>query len=137
MAGDGGEGKTPSLLIVDDEREACEGLQQFLALQGFLVRGVFSGEAGVAAVQAATPDLVLLDLQMPGIDGWETLARMRAIVPALRVVILTGSLSDPRVGRMTQQGKILGFLEKPLPIEDLPRRIRAFLSAAQPSTGAA
>lgn len=117
-----------SLLVVDDERDASDGLQGFLELQGFSVRVAYSGEAALAAVHAAVPDLVLLDLLMPGWDGWETLRRLREVAPTVRVVILTGGLPDRDVERQALKAGAMGILTKPLPIDELPGKIRGFLA---------
>lgn len=117
-----------SLLIVDDERDASESLKMLLDLKGFAVRLAFSGSEGVAAVAQAVPDLVLLDLQMPGgMDGWETLKQMHQIAPAIRVVILTGSVADRSLEQLALQEGAVGVITKPIQIEELPPKIRAFM----------
>ena len=116
-----------SLLLVDDERDATEALQMFLELRGFEIRIAFSGDKGILAVREKAPDLVLLDLQMPGMDGWQTLQQMRQIAPDLRVVILTGSVPDRELEEKAKTGGALGFITKPIQLDDLVPQIREFL----------
>ncbi len=117
-----------SLLIVDDERDTSESLRMFLETKGFTVRIAFSGQEGVAAVREAVPDLVMLDLQMPGVlDGWQTLKQMRQIASSIRVVIVTGSTPDRGLEDLAVQEGAIGIITKPISIGELVPRIHAFL----------
>ena len=116
-----------SVLIVDDEREASESLKMFFELKGFTVRLASSGREGVAAVRESTPDIVLLDLQMPGMDGWQTLQEMREAVPTLRVAIVTGSVPDRGLEEMALKGGAVGIVTKPIKVDELVPKIRAFI----------
>lgn len=117
-----------SLLIVDDEKDTSESLKMFLDMKGFTVRIAFSGQEGVAAVREAVPDLVLLDLQMPGgLDGWQTLKQMRQIASSVRVVIVTGSAADRGLEELAVQEGAIGIITKPISIDELVPKIRAFL----------
>ena len=117
----------PTLLLVDDEREATEALQMLLELRGVTARIAASGREAVAAVQAGVPDLVLLDLHLPGTTGWEVLRQLRRLAPALRVVIVTGSGVDRDVERQAREVGALGVLLKPISVDDLLAAIRRFL----------
>lgn len=69
---------TPAdILIIEDEQFLCSLLVRKLENSGFRVRGVFDGEAGMKAVQEKKPGLILLDLILPGMDGWEVLRRLK------------------------------------------------------------
>ena len=118
----------PSLLLVDDEKDVNEALKMYLEMQGFTVRTALSGQEGLAAVKEAKPDLVMLDLQMPGMDGWQTLQQMRAAVPDLRVAILTGSLPSKEMEERARQGGALGFIHKPIQLDELVPKIKGFLT---------
>ncbi len=122
-----------SLLIVDDERDTSESLKMFLDLKGFTVRLAFSGQEGVAAVRQAVPDLIILDLQMPGgMDGWQTLKQMRQIAPAVRVVIVTGSAPDRGLEQLAVQEGAIGIITKPISVDELVPRINTFLQMGGP-----
>ena len=117
-----------SILIVDDERDANEALKMFLEMRGFSVRCATSGQEGVDAVKEAQPDLVLLDLAMPFMDGWKTLKSMREVSPDLRVSILTGSVPDSDLEEQAKQKGAIGFITKPIQVQGLPAQIKALLS---------
>jgi CheY-like chemotaxis protein len=68
----------PKLLIVDDNAAAAESLAMVLGAMGFETALEADGLAGLAAARSGLPDLILLDLGLPGIDGWETARRLRA-----------------------------------------------------------
>jgi CheY-like chemotaxis protein len=80
------------VLIVDDNVDAAESLARVLALSGHDVRTVYDGESGIEVVEVFSPDLVLLDLGMPRIDGYETARRIRRTPNGKQVLLvaLTG-----------------------------------------------
>jgi CheY-like chemotaxis protein len=82
-----------SVVIVDDAADVRMLLQVLLELDGFTVTATADGPAGLAAVRDARPDVVLLDVQLPGMAGTEVLRRLRADAPTARlpVVLLTGA----------------------------------------------
>ncbi|HEV7785901.1 MAG TPA: response regulator, partial [Thermoanaerobaculia bacterium] len=85
-----------NILIVDDERPIRRILSVLLQERHHRVAEAGSGEEALAAMAEAKPDLVLLDLKLPGIDGLETLKRLRALKPRLDVVMMTahGTISS-------------------------------------------
>src|SRR5260221_2935584 len=74
----GSEYKTPRILVVDDQSDIRMMCRVNLALEGYDVVEAPDGESGLLAVRAAMPDIVLLDVMMPGIDGWEVLETLKA-----------------------------------------------------------
>ncbi len=78
-------------------------------------------------MRETVPDLVLLDLQMPGIDGWEALRRMRQVAPSVRVVILTGTVPDVELEELAKKEGAIGTLTKPIQVDELAPKIREFL----------
>jgi two-component system, OmpR family, response regulator CpxR len=78
------------VLLVDDEREFVEVLSERLATRGFHVNIAFSGDEALEAFQEADPDVVILDVLMPGRDGIETLQEMKRLKPLAEVIMLTG-----------------------------------------------
>ena len=121
-----------SLLIVDDERDAVDAMKMYLDLHGFDVRLAYSGLEGVNAAKEAKPDLVLLDLAMPGMDGWQALKLMKESAPDLRVVILTGSVPDLNLEEQVKQEGAIGILTKPIQIGELAPKIRSFIDGRKP-----
>ena len=66
-----------TVLIIEDEKLIIVSTQMVLEAAGFRVESATNGEDGIAKARSLTPDLVLLDIMMPGIDGWETLTRLK------------------------------------------------------------
>src|SRR5438270_1337959 len=87
-----GPGVSTRILIVDDHPLTREALSSLLKQHAFEVVGEASdGEAAIAAAQELQPDIVLLDLSMPGLDGLKALPRLRTAAPECEVVVLTAS----------------------------------------------
>lgn len=83
--------KPPLVLVVDDQAGVRRLVQEALRAEGLQVALAASGEAAVAAAAARPPDLVLLDLRLPGADGLATLARVRELAPAAPVLLITAA----------------------------------------------
>ena len=101
------------LLIVDDEAGIRAALAQLLEYEGYEVRCVASGREGIALYESWQPQLVFLDVKMAGIDGLETLKRLRALDPAAVVVMISGHASIQDAVEATHLGAY-DILEKPL-----------------------
>ncbi len=117
------------ILVVEDDPSVAEVVGRYLEREGFIVAGAVDGPAAVRHAAADAPELVLLDLSLPGFDGLEVLRRLRA-TSRVPVVILTarGEESD-RV-----QGLELGaddYLPKPFAFAELVARVRALGRRAQ------
>ena len=106
----------PTILIVDDEPSIRESLQGILADEGFEVLTAPNGYEGLKVIEAEMPDLVLLDIWMPGIDGLETLKEIKKSNPFLPVVMITGHGTIETAVDSTKQGAY-DFIEKPLSID--------------------
>ncbi|HSJ07985.1 MAG TPA: sigma-54 dependent transcriptional regulator, partial [Longimicrobiales bacterium] len=104
------------ILIVDDEPNIRRLLASLLAAEGHAVRTAASGEEGLAAVTEAEPDVVLLDLALPGAGGLEVLAALRTSNPALPVVMMSGRATLTDAVQATKIGAF-HFIEKPLSAE--------------------
>lgn len=122
----------PLVLIVEDNPRNLKLVRDLLAFAGYRTLDASNGEDGVALARAHRPDLVLMDVQLPGIDGVEALARVRADpeIADLRVVALTAfAMKDDRE-RFLAAG-FDGYLEKPLSVRDFPAQIEAILARRQ------
>ncbi len=110
------------VLVADDEVEFASTLVTRLQLRSFETTMVNSGEAALAAIQQNEPDVLLLDLKMPDIDGLEVLARLKQDLPHLKVIILTGHGSL----EAGQEGMKLGaydYVMKPVDLQRLIEKI--------------
>ncbi len=104
------------MLIVDDEASIRSSLAGVLRDEGYEVLEADGGPAALAAVAEEGADVVLLDIWMPGMDGIETLTRLKAVQPALPVVIMSGHGTIETAVKATKLGAY-DFIEKPLSIE--------------------
>jgi two-component system nitrogen regulation response regulator NtrX len=105
-----------NVLIVDDEASICQSLQGVLEDEGFSATIADSGEACLESLQKHAADVVLLDIWLPGIDGLETLEKIRSLDDAPEVVMISGHGTIETAVRATKLGAF-DFLEKPLSIE--------------------
>jgi two-component system, NarL family, response regulator LiaR len=113
------------VLIADDHAVVRQGLKTFLELQDDIevVEDVADGEAAVAAVEREAPDVVLMDLVMPGVDGVEAIRRIREGRPQARVLVLSSFLDDERLFPAVRAGAA-GYLLKDVEPRELVKAIR-------------
>lgn len=114
-----------SVLVVDDHAVVRQGLRTFLELQDDIevVGEAADGEAALAAAAALAPDVVLMDLVMPRMDGVSAIERLRAVAPAARVIVLTSFLDEDKVLPAVRAGAA-GYLLKDVQPAELVRAIR-------------
>lgn len=119
---------SPTVLIVEDEGDVSEVLSFSLRREGFRVLTASEAAEGLALAQAEAPDVVLLDVMMPGITGWEMLERMKSQDATRRIpVIMVTVLGEPRfLDKAAEQGAA-GFIRKPFKSEEVVRTIRSVL----------
>jgi DNA-binding response OmpR family regulator len=118
--------------VVDDDPTVSDVVRRYLEREGFSVGLAADGPAALAAFGAQRPDLVVLDLMLPGIDGLEVCRRMRAVDPALPVVMLTalGEESDRVLGLEIGADD---YVTKPFSPRELVLRVRSVLRRAAPA----
>ena len=109
-----GEATRPSILIVDDDDRLREFVRVNLEMEGYAVREAASVEQGLAALEEEPPDLILLDVMMPQVDGWEMLRRVqeRHGVGAIPVVMFSGKVDDETLADAESRGA-QAFIGKP------------------------
>jgi len=108
----------PSILIVDDEPSILQSLSGLLADEGFEIKTASNGYEGLKIVEEGSPDLVLLDIWMPGIDGIETLKEIKKNYPTIPVIIITGHGTIETAVKATKFGAY-DLIEKPLSIDKI------------------
>ena len=106
----------PSLLIVDDEPSILQSLGGLLSDEGFEVTTAANGYEALKTIEEESPDLVLLDIWMPGIDGIETLKEIKRENPNIQVIIITGHGTIETAVKATKLGAF-DLIEKPLSID--------------------
>ena len=120
----------PTILAVDDEVTILESLRGILSDEGFEVLTASNGYEALKIIEEESPDLVLLDIWMPGIDGIETLGEIKRTNPFLQVVIISGHGTIETAVKATKLGAY-DFIEKPLSIEKVVVTINNALNFRQ------
>jgi two-component system cell cycle response regulator DivK len=115
------------ILVVEDNPVNLKLVRDVLTFAGYDVFEAQSGEEGLRVAQESPPDLVLMDLQLPGIDGTETLYRLREgqLDPDVPVVAVTALAMAEDKERAARAG-FDGYIEKPISVRALPGQIEAF-----------
>jgi len=124
------------VLLVDDEEEFVKSLSERLQMRELDSGLAFNGEQALQVVQDEVPDVMVLDLRMPGIDGMEVLRRVKKSYPKVQVIILTGHGTD----KDENQAKKLGafeYLQKPVDLDHLVEVMKKAYKATLESTMAA
>ena len=111
------------VLLVDDEREFVQTLSERLEMRDIGSAAAFDGESALALVSEDEPEVMLLDLRMPGIDGMDVLKRVKAEHPDIEVVILTGHGTDVDRKECMALGAF-AYLEKPVDIDVLSETLK-------------
>jgi len=104
------------ILVVDDEERIRQSLTGVLKDEGYEVLEVRDGVQALKQIETDPPDLVLLDIWMPGMDGMETLERMKAQIPNLPIIMISGHANIELAVKATKLGAF-DFIEKPLSLE--------------------
>lgn len=119
-----------TILIVDDDPQLRQSFEKLLSGEGHAVRTAPSGEAGLASVEKGVPDLVIMDVRLPGKNGLETFAAMRAIEPKLPVIIMTAYGTTETAIEATKMGAF-DYVLKPFDIPDILTLIEQALEAGR------
>lgn len=119
------------ILIVDDESRVTSALRRVLAYEGYQVTTAANGEMALEQVHSRPPDLVILDIMLPGIDGLEVCRRLRTAGDQLAILMLTArdAVADRVIGLETGADD---YLVKPFALEELLARVKALLRRHQP-----
>jgi CheY-like chemotaxis protein len=121
------------ILIIEDNERNLKLVRDVLQFNGFRTAEARTAEDGLVLANSRPPDLELLDLQLPGIDGMEAFRQLRQSPPTadIPVVAVTAfAMKDDRE-RVLRAG-FDGYLEKPISVRELPDQVRAFLTGGEP-----
>ena len=105
-----------TILVVDDEESICQSLRGILSDEGYEVRTAGSGEDALKAIEEDVPDLVLLDIWLPGMDGLEALKIIKTETPQVPVIMMSGHGTIETAVKATKLGAF-DFIEKPISLE--------------------
>ncbi len=126
------EGAGNKILVVDDKEDARGLVKEILGLRGYEVIEAATGEDAVNMAQSELPDLILMDIRLPGgIDGLEATRRIKALPQLAHIPILamTASVRPDEMQRTRDVG-CSGFIRKPIDIDELPKQIAEHLVRA-------
>lgn len=124
----------PNILILDDDEEMCEELSDILRDEGFAVAVQHDGKKGSDMLSRTRFDILLLDVKLPGLDGYQILSTVKSRVPGIKVIVLSGGAltrdPDDKTAAFDEKEKILrradALMNKPYDIAALVAKIRAF-----------
>lgn len=111
------------MLVVDDETEICEFLKIFFEERNFDVRTAYSGQEAIDAVRKINPDVVLMDIHMPGMDGLSALKQIKLAKPNLKVIMVTALETAEKIDEAMRLGAD-NYITKPLSLEYLEKDVQ-------------
>lgn len=114
------------VLVVDDEPDYCEIMRDLLTYEGYKAVVVYSGDEALETYQKERPDIVLLDLRMPGRDGISTLLELRSMDPAVNIIVVSAVAHSAEVVRRVERLGAL-FMHKPVNFNNLQLAIASAL----------
>ncbi|GEL71959.1 MULTISPECIES: response regulator [unclassified Myxococcus] len=126
--------RAPVVLVVDDDPDILEALSEILEAEGFEIRRARNGKEALDRLEPEPPNLILLDLMMPVMDGWEFAQRMRQKPPEVARIPLIVLSADRNVGSKAADIGAVGHLAKPFELNDLLDMVRRSLNPAAAST---
>lgn len=118
-----------TVLCIEDDRDVLDLLQIIFELEGYHWVGAFGGRAGLRTAQTLKPDLILLDIMMPDMNGWEVYARVKSDVKLRHIPIMILTVRDAEWDkRLALQGaQVADYVTKPFTPNDLVQRARQVL----------
>jgi excisionase family DNA binding protein len=125
-SGPGGRTAGPLVLVVDDDARLREFVRINLELEGYTVREASSADEALGAIEDKTPELVLLDVVMPGVDGWQMLQRMQERYGSIPVIMFSGKVDESAATDAERRGAS-GFIGKPFDPHKLGEQAKALV----------
>jgi len=116
----------PTVLVVDDDPRMREYVRANMELEGYTVLEAGSADEGMSVLEGGQPQLILLDVMMPGIDGWEMLQRIQETHGAIPVIMFSGKVDERSAPEAEQRGAT-GFIGKPFDPQQLIDRAKQIL----------
>jgi DNA-binding NtrC family response regulator len=101
------------ILVVDDEISVCKMLRLFLEGKGYDVAEAYSGDEAIEVYKRESPDVVLLDIRMPGKDGTEILHEIKALDPEASVIMVT-AVHEEEIAKKAMAGGAFDYITKPI-----------------------
>jgi excisionase family DNA binding protein len=127
-SGPGGKTGGPLVLVVDDDARLREFMRVNLEMEGYSVREAASADEALEAIDDQAPELVLLDVVMPGVDGWQMLQRMQERHGSIPVIMFSGQVDANSATEAEERGA-RGFVGKPFDPQQLIERAKQLVPA--------
>jgi len=122
--------RKPLILLVEDFVDAREMYRDYLEFSGFRVETASDGHAAISKARELNPDLILMDLSLPGLDGWEATRRLKADPETAHLTIVALSAHAMATeGERAREAGCNGFIAKPCLPPDLVEQLEPYLSA--------
>ena len=122
-SGPGGRTDGPLVLVADDDARLREFMRVNLTMEGYSVREAASAEEALEAIEDTAPELVLLDVVMPGVDGWQMLQRMQERHGSIPVIMFSGKVDENSAAEAEERGA-RAFVGKPFDPQQLIERAK-------------
>ncbi len=117
------------VLVVDDEPFIVDMVTTYLGIKGYEVRGAYTGEDGLTLIPLEKPDILLLDLMLPDMEGFEVCARVRAMPDFARMpVVIISARIEPESKARAEKAGANGYLTKPIKMPELLAEVKKLLS---------
>jgi DNA-binding response OmpR family regulator len=117
------------LLVVDDHRDSVDMVVEYFTQAGYEAFGAHNGPDALRMADLEQPDVVLLDIHMPGLSGIEVLQQLRRGRPALPIIMMSGA-GDRELARSCLGQGAVDYVQKPFDVETLQRRVAAAVTGA-------
>ena len=115
----------PTALIVDDNRDMADGLAKILELLGVKAEVAYGARTGMQMLQRKSPDVIFLDVSMPGVDGFEVMAYFRRLPQFKDIpVIIVTSDDQPETAQKAKSTGVLSLIVKPVSVENIEKTLR-------------
>ncbi len=118
----------PLVLVVDDEPHMCNALRRILEKEGYRVRTALNGRTALDLIKEKKPDVILLDILMPGIDGREINRRVRELSPTTKIIYFTAKVkpTDPSMLKELRS-EVDAFIAKPATAKQILSKVSGML----------
>ena len=132
-----GENTVKRILCVEDEQEMIDLIRLILGRRGFDVKGAEGGIEGLRLIRQDLPDLVLLDLMMPDMDGWEVYQQMKADEKTRGIPVIVVTAKAQNIDRVLAMhiAKVDDYITKPFSPQELLTSVEKVLGAQEPESG--
>lgn len=132
-----GENTVKRILCIEDEQEMIDLIRLILGRRGFDVKGAEGGIEGLRLIRQDLPDLVLLDLMMPDMDGWEVYQQMKADEKTRGIPVIVVTAKAQNIDRVLAMhiAKVDDYITKPFSPQELLTSVEKVLGAQEPESG--